>query len=69
MLSRRRHVECLTQADSHLGEALGVLKNELGLELAAECLTLTQKNLGNIVNPVSADDLLGEIFSEFCIGK
>ena len=39
------------------------------LELAAEDLRLAQQNLSEITGEFTADDLLGKIFSEFCIGK
>ena len=39
------------------------------LELVAESLRSAHSALGDIIRPMSADDLLGEIFSEFCIGK
>ena len=46
------------------------LANEgAGLELIAEELVSAHSELGNIAKPMSSDDLLGEIFSEFCIGK
>jgi tRNA modification GTPase len=38
-------------------------------ELAAEDLRLAQQELGRITGEVSSDDLLGEIFSNFCVGK
>ena len=68
-LSRRRHILCLENAKESLEESVSLLNDKSSLELVAECLLSAQTNLGEITNPVSSDDLLGEIFSEFCIGK
>ena len=68
-LSRRRHILCLENAKESLEESVSLLNDKGSLELVAECLLSAQTNLGEITNPVSSDDLLGEIFSEFCIGK
>ena len=68
-LSRRRHILCLENAKESLEESVSLLDDKSSLELVAECLLSAQTNLGEITNPVSSDDLLGEIFSEFCIGK
>ena len=67
--SRRRHVDCLVLAHLNLEESLVLLKSGNSLEVVAELLLSVQTHLGNITNPISSDDLLGEIFSEFCIGK
>lgn len=65
-LARERHLRALNLARSHLEAAAG----EAGRwELFAEELRLTQAALGEITGAVSADDLLGEIFARFCIGK
>ena len=69
ILSRRRHVVCLQECFDSLSEAVSLLEKGVGLELVAECLLSAQNSLGKITRPVSSDDLLGEIFSEFCIGK
>ena len=65
-MARERHVQALQRADAHLKRA-----KELGgkLELFAEELRLAQEALGSITGEYSSDDLLGEIFSRFCIGK
>ena len=68
-LSRRRHILCLENARDYLEESVFLLKDKSSLELVAECLLSAQTSLGEITNPISSDDLLGEIFSEFCIGK
>ena len=65
-LARERHLRALGQARLHLEAAAG---RPAAWELFAEELRLAQEALGEITGRVSADDLLGEIFSRFCIGK
>lgn len=66
ILARERHLAALAEADERLELAAGELRR---LELAAEELRLAQEALAEITGEFSADDLLGEIFSRFCIGK
>lgn len=66
--ARRRHVSALQEAHAALLTAKNSLAQKSG-ELFAEDLRLTQAHLGKITGVVTADDLLGEIFSSFCIGK
>ncbi|WP_295849687.1 tRNA uridine-5-carboxymethylaminomethyl(34) synthesis GTPase MnmE [uncultured Xylophilus sp.] len=69
-LARERHVEALRAVDGHLMEAAGHLHGENGaLDLLAEELRLAQNALNTITGAFGADDLLGVIFSRFCIGK
>lgn len=65
-MARERHVRALLLAQGHLDRA--VLEGERA-ELFAEELRLAQEALSSITGEFSADDLLGEIFSRFCIGK
>lgn len=65
-LARARHVEALQRARHHLQQAVG---QGAHLELLAEDLRLAQDALARICGEFTADDLLGEIFSRFCIGK
>jgi len=65
-LARERHLRALEQARAHLERAGGQLPR---WELFAEELRLAQVALAGITGAFSADDLLGEIFSRFCIGK
>jgi len=65
-MARERHLRALQQADAALARAAGEAK---AIELFAEELRLAQQALGEITGQFSADDLLGEIFSRFCIGK
>jgi tRNA modification GTPase len=66
--ARRRHLEALRRAAGHLGNAQACLSAGSG-ELLAEELRLAQQQLSEITGAFSSDDLLGEIFSSFCIGK
>lgn len=66
--ARRRHVDALLTAVRHLRQAQDCLTGA-GLELLAEELKLSHDALGEIVGKTTPDDLLGRIFSEFCIGK
>ena len=66
--ARGRHVEALRRAQVHAETANSELHHEM-LELAAEELRLAHEALGEITGKVSADDMLGRIFSSFCIGK
>ncbi len=68
-LARGRHVVALQQAQGNIHSAQQRLSNSQELELAAEDLRLAQQNLGEITGEFTPDDLLGKIFSEFCIGK
>jgi tRNA modification GTPase len=65
-MARERHVQALMQAGSHLERAA---HSGDKLELFAEELRLAQATLGTITGEFTSDDLLGEIFSRFCIGK
>jgi tRNA modification GTPase len=65
--TRARHVQLLNRSCRHLENAATAI--DLDLELRAEELRLAERALGQIIGAVDAEDLLGEIFSEFCIGK
>jgi tRNA modification GTPase len=67
--ARRRHLEALEHGRHHLEEAIIQLQRYRAGELVAEELRLAQDQLGTITGRVSSDDLLGKIFSSFCIGK
>lgn len=65
-MARERHIHALMDARGHLQRAAEEI---LRPELCAEELRLAQEGLNSITGEFSADDLLGEIFSRFCIGK
>ncbi|WP_198085300.1 tRNA uridine-5-carboxymethylaminomethyl(34) synthesis GTPase MnmE [Variovorax sp. E3] len=69
-LARARHVQALAQVETHLALAAGHLAAQAQLlDLLAEELRLAQNALNEITGEFGADDLLGVIFSRFCIGK
>ncbi len=65
-MARERHVRVLLAAQDHLQRAAGEASR---VEIFAEELHLSQEFLNSITGEFTADDLLGEIFSRFCIGK
>ena len=69
-IARARHVQALQRTREHLQRALALgAARSAPLELLAEELRLAHDALGEITGVFTADDLLGEIFSRFCIGK
>ena len=70
ILARRRHLDCLDRAATHLEKSQQFAADgNISLELFAEELRLAQDQLGQITGKLLPDDLLGKIFSQFCIGK
>lgn len=67
--ARERHVHALEDCAEHLRQGLFQLKQHGAAELIAEDLRYAQDSLGSITGSFSSDELLGEIFSSFCIGK
>ena len=67
--ARQRHVVALKQTQRHLDAADALLHTSQAGELMAVELNWAHNALGDITGQVSSDDLLGEIFSSFCIGK
>jgi len=65
-LARERHLSALRRAEGHLAAACD---SGITLDLVGEELRLAHDALGDITGRVTADDLLGAIFSRFCIGK
>ena len=65
-MARARHLQALTAVEVHLDSALNQMRSA---ELVAEELRLAQESLSGITGEFTPDDLLGEIFSKFCIGK
>ena len=68
-IARERHLQALDAAGELLEKASSAVSKQSHLELVAEDLRLAQQKLGTITGEFTADDLLGEIFSSFCIGK
>jgi len=67
--ARTRHIDALGRAQLRIAAARKQLMDQRSLELAAEELRAAQSALGEVTGEVTSDDLLGEIFSSFCIGK
>jgi len=67
--ARRRHLESLKKADAYLDAGMTQLTDNGAGELLAEDLRQCQNELGEITGAVTSDEILGEIFSSFCIGK
>jgi tRNA modification GTPase len=67
--ARRRHLEALARTARHVESARRELGRSAAQELAAEELRLAQECLGEVTGRFTSEDLLGRIFSEFCIGK
>jgi len=67
--ARRRHVDALNRAAACLEKGESQLQDNRAAELLAEELRQAQYALGEITGEFSSDDLLGQIFSSFCIGK
>jgi len=65
-LARERHLVALAEASGALAKAA---EGTQPIELLAEELKMAQQALGRITGEVTPDELLGQIFSRFCIGK
>ena len=68
-MARRRHLDALETAAEHLTIGQQQLEHYQAGEILAEELRLAQQHLNEITGEFSSDDLLGRIFSSFCIGK
>jgi len=67
--ARTRHIEALKSAFNHFNAGQKALQEQKAGEIFAEEIKLSHKTLGEITGQLSDDELLGKIFSEFCIGK
>ena len=67
--ARRRHLLLLESVQKQLVKAQQAWEQHATLDLFAEDLRLAHETLGQITGSVSSDDVLGAIFSTFCIGK
>ncbi len=68
-IARRRHLDAIERARSHVQAGRRQLQEARAAELLAEELTRAQQALGEITGEFTSEDLLGRIFSSFCIGK
>ncbi|CAG7857554.1 partial tRNA modification GTPase MnmE, partial [biofilm metagenome] len=68
-IARTRHLQALMQGRAFIENALHQLQTNLASELVAEDLRLAHQALSEITGEFTSDDLLGKIFSSFCIGK
>ena len=68
-IARERHLQALIAARKFIEKTVSGVSEQSHLELVAEDLRLAQQQLGSITGDFTSDDLLGEIFSSFCIGK
>jgi tRNA modification GTPase len=68
-MARQRHLQALALAGRHIHSALGFAHDSSLSAFLAEELRLAHLSLSSITGEFTADDLLGEIFSRFCIGK
>lgn len=69
ILARRRHIDALLQTQKSIKTAIQLLNATQSAELMAEDLRAAQKSLNEITGEFNTEDLLGKIFSSFCIGK
>ncbi len=68
-IARRRHLDALAKTQANINNGLNILTQTGAGELLADDLLQAQKNLNEITGEFTSDDLLGQIFSNFCIGK
>ena len=64
-ISRERHLRCIEKVNMHLKNA----KKDKNIDLIAEDIRISIKELGNLFGNVDIEDILDIIFSDFCIGK
>nr|WP_168710977.1 tRNA uridine-5-carboxymethylaminomethyl(34) synthesis GTPase MnmE [Ningiella ruwaisensis] len=69
IIARQRHINALANADTHIYQGKAQLESQMAGELLAEELRIAQHYLNEITGEFTSDDLLGKIFSSFCIGK
>ena len=69
VITRARHREKLTRGLAALASARTALDGQLGFELVAEDLRLAIREMQAIIGEIGVEDVLGAVFSRFCIGK
>ena len=69
VITRARHRDKLSAGLASLAQARKLLEDDLGAELAAEDVRMALRQLGAVIGTVGVEDILGAVFSQFCIGK
>jgi tRNA modification GTPase len=69
VITRARHREKLSAGLASLVQARQLLEDDMGAELAAEDVRMALRQLGAVIGDVGVEDILGAVFSQFCIGK
>ncbi|MAB10885.1 tRNA uridine-5-carboxymethylaminomethyl(34) synthesis GTPase MnmE [Hyphomonas sp.] len=69
VITRARHREKLSAGLASLVQARQLLEDDIGAELAAEDVRMALRQLGAVIGTVGVEDILGAVFSQFCIGK
>ena len=69
VITRARHREKLSAGLASLAQARQLLEDDMGAELAAEDVRMALRQLGAVIGTVGVEDILGAVFSQFCIGK
>ncbi|MCZ6803751.1 MAG: tRNA uridine-5-carboxymethylaminomethyl(34) synthesis GTPase MnmE [Proteobacteria bacterium] len=69
IFARQRHIDALNLVRSHLQRVLSDVDKSVGLEVLAESLRLSLSGFDEITGKTTTDDILGNVFSRFCIGK
>lgn len=69
LITRRRHRDALERALFHVKQAESALRTGFGAELVTEDARLAAQSLSFLVGQIGVEDILGEVFSTFCIGK
>ncbi|MCZ4297004.1 tRNA uridine-5-carboxymethylaminomethyl(34) synthesis GTPase MnmE [Henriciella marina] len=69
LITRRRHRDALSNTLFHVKQARSNLEHGFGAEIVSEDVRLAAQKLGALVGRIDVEDILGEVFSSFCIGK
>ncbi len=69
IFARQRHIDALNSVKDHLQHAISAAKSKAGLEVLAESLRLALSGFDDVTGKTTSDDVLGKVFSQFCIGK
>jgi tRNA modification GTPase len=69
IFARQRHIDALNFVEEQLVQAINAADKNIGLEVLAEPLRQALTGFDDITGRTTADDVLGKVFSQFCIGK